>query len=125
MSDLDSMSDEADAPRRTEQRDSMMLHATLRRAHDSYESPVRIRNLSAGGMMAECELPLARGEEVEVRLKNVGAVKATVAWSVDGRIGIAFDAPIDRLRARRPVAAAPVRTKPQMPQSRRPGLRLG
>ena len=73
--------------------------------------------------MAECDVPLDRDEVVEVALRNVGTVKATVAWSVDGRIGVAFDAPIDRLRARRPVAATVARTKPQVPQSRRPGLR--
>jgi hypothetical protein len=105
------------------QRDSLLLHATLRRREDADDAPVRIRNLSAGGMMAECELLLARGEIVEVSLRNVGVVKGVVAWSVDGRIGVAFDTPVDRLRARRPVAVAPVRGKPLAPQSRRPGLR--
>ena len=108
---------------RTGQRDSMLMHATLCRRQDSEGSPIRIRNLSAGGMMAECEVALERDEVVEVSLRNVGTVKATVAWSVDGRIGVAFDAPIDRLRARRPVAATAVRPKSQAPQSRRPGLR--
>lgn len=108
---------------RSDQRDSMLLHATLRRCQDGDAAPVRIRNLSAGGMMAECDLLLDRGDAVEVSLRNVGIVKAIVAWSVDGRIGVAFDAPIDRLRARRPVAETPARTTLQAPQSRRPGLR--
>jgi hypothetical protein len=114
-----------DRAQRVEQRDSMLLHATLRRAADASGTPIRIRNLSAGGMMAECSLPLARGEAVEINLRNVGAVRAAIAWAVDGRIGGAFDAPIDRLRARRPVPVAPLpRTKPKPPQSRRPGLRI-
>ena len=125
MSDQETTGAEPSAAQRGSQRDSLLLHATLRRLPDTQGGPVRIRNLSAGGMMAECDLALARGETVEVTLRNVGVVRATVAWSVDGRIGVAFDAPIDRLRARRPVATTGPRAKPQAPQSRRPGLRAG
>ena len=121
----DQSSDEAGlaANPREGQRDSMLMHATLRRRQDATGSPIRIRNLSAGGMMAECDVLLDRDEVVEVSLRNVGTIKATVAWSVDGRIGVAFDASIDRLRARRPVPATVARPKSQTPQSRRPGLR--
>lgn len=121
--------DEA-AGERSQPRDSMLLHATVRRAGaDETDAetgaPIRIRNLSAGGLMGEADLALARGEHVEVMLRNVGAVPGIVAWSVDGKVGIAFTTPVDRLRVRRAVTINPDRPTPMTPQSRRPGLRTG
>lgn len=91
----------ADA-KRGDGRDSMLLKAILR-FQTSREDEVRIRNLSAGGLMAEAPIPVARGEKVEVNLRNIGWISGSVAWVSEGRLGIAFDHPIDPAIARKPV----------------------
>ena len=91
----------ADA-KRGDGRDSMLLKAILR-FQTSREDEVRIRNLSAGGLMAEAPMPVARGEKVEVNLRNIGWISGSVAWVSEGRLGIAFDHPIDPAEARKPV----------------------
>jgi PilZ domain len=64
---------------------------------------VRIKNLSAGGLMAETPIRVARGEKVEINLRNVGWISGNVAWITEGRMGIAFDHPIDPMIVRKPV----------------------
>lgn len=89
------------ASQRNAARDSLFLAATLR--IDSVEVPVRVRNLSAGGLMAEYSDHTAAGTPVEINVRGVGWTRGRIAWSTDGRIGIAFDRPIDPLLARKPV----------------------
>jgi hypothetical protein len=97
---------EADAKARNAARDSMMLQAPLRRVNSPVHRPVtlRIRNLSAGGMMAECSEPLGTGEQVVMELRGIGEVTGRVAWCHNGRTGISFDTPIDPRLTRKPVA---------------------
>jgi hypothetical protein len=56
---------------------------------------VVVRNISSGGMMAVCDVPVAIGDRVEAKIEKVGDVSGRVAWAVSPRIGIAFDAPLD------------------------------
>lgn len=86
-------------------RDSLFLFAEL--AFDGRVGLVRakVRNLSAGGMMAESGVAAGRGERITVRLRNIGEVKGTVAWVHGNRFGIAFDCEIDPQLARAPVSA--------------------
>ena len=97
--------------RRVSARDSMFLGATIRRKTDSEEElvPVRVRNLSAVGLMADYEREAEPGEPVVVTLRGIGKVPGMVAWVRQGQIGIAFDEDVDPLLARRPVSgqAAP------------------
>jgi PilZ domain len=67
---------------------------------------VRIRNLSAGGLMAEAPLRVARGELVEINLRSIGWISGHVAWATEGRLGIAFDHPINPKDARKPVSTS-------------------
>ena len=99
---------EAAAKARNAARDSMMLQAPLHRVGSAAQGAVtlRIRNLSAGGLMADCGEPLVSGEQVVMDLRGIGEVTGSVAWSHDGRVGISFDSPIDPRQARKPVAAA-------------------
>lgn len=94
--------------RRTSNRDSLFLSATVRRRCDSDAEliPVRIRNLSAIGVMAEYTHEVAPDEPVIVTVRGIGPVPGKVAWIKRGRIGIAFDAEIDPLLARKPVAGS-------------------
>lgn len=89
-----------DAPRG---RDSLLLAADLRVGEAARTIKVRIRNLSAGGLMAELPEPIANDQPVEVEVRGLGWVRGRVAWQTEGRAGIAFDRDIDPQRARKPV----------------------
>jgi hypothetical protein len=84
-------------------RDSLFLNANLRRAGDARVLPVRVRNLSAGGLMAELAEPFDADAAVEVEVRGIGWISGRIAWHTEGRTGIAFDRPIDPQRARKPV----------------------
>ncbi len=112
---------------RGEPRDSMFLQATMRIADGAPPLTLRVRNLSAGGMMADCTAPLEQGQSVEIDLRNVGAVAGRIAWADGQKIGIAFDKRIDPQHARKPIgSAAGGSSLVKRPESkaRRPGLRL-
>jgi hypothetical protein len=103
--------------RRISARDSLFLAATIRRRTDSEQElvPVRIRNLSEEGLMADYDREAEPGEPVTVTLRGIGQVPGMVAWTEKGRIGVAFDEKVDPLLARRPLSQAapdPVQRRP-------------
>jgi hypothetical protein len=53
--------------------------------------------------MAELDEVLAIGTPVNMELRGVGQVSGRIAWQAEGRTGVAFDTPIDPLKARKPV----------------------
>lgn len=85
-------------------RDSLFLLAQVRVDGQEAVHRVKVRNLSAGGMMAEGEANVTRGSRVGVELRNIGWVEGTVAWKQDNRFGIAFVDEIDPRKARETVA---------------------
>ncbi|MHA6720289.1 PilZ domain-containing protein [Sphingomonas sp. RS6] len=102
------------AGQRSDVRDSLLLTAAFR-VHGADAGTVRVRNLSAGGLMAEYTGPMALRTPVAVEVRGVGWVSGKVAWAAEGRVGVAFDAPIDPKLARKPVgggAQTPVYVKP-------------
>lgn len=86
-------------------RDSLFLMAELRVDGIEGEHRVRVRNLSAGGLMAEGNVGPHIGETVWINLRNIGWIEGAVAWVQDNRFGVAFKEEIDPLRARSPVTA--------------------
>ena len=84
-------------------RDSLFLLAEIRLEGAESGQKVRVRNLSAGGMMAEGDIKVMRGARLQIELRNVGCVGGTVAWVQDNRFGIAFAEEIDPVRARAPL----------------------
>lgn len=86
-------------------RDSLFLLAQLRVDGQDQTSSVKVRNLSAGGMMAEGAANVARGQLVSIELRNLGWVQGSVAWKQENRFGIAFIEEIDPKTARAPVSA--------------------
>lgn len=103
------------ASQRNQVRDSLFLAATLRL--DKIEVQVRVRNLSAGGLMAEYADQVDSGTPVEINVRGVGWTRGQIAWSAEGRIGIRFDNPIDPMLARKPVGhgtSTPHFAKPQL-----------
>jgi len=87
-------------------RDSLLLTAQFRVGGGEAVS-VRVRNLSAGGLMAEYGSALDSGTPVEVEVRGVGWVSGKIAWSAEGRVGVAFDRDIDTMLARKPVGKGP------------------
>ena len=83
-------------------RDSLFLLAQLRVDGQDEVSRVKVRNLSAGRMMAEGEAKVMRGSMVSVELRNLGWIEGSVAWKQDNRFGIAFVAEIDPSVVRAP-----------------------
>lgn len=83
-------------------RDSLFLLAEVQLAGSASEYPVKVRNLSAGGMMAEGTVPVVPGSRLKVHLRNIGWIEGGVAWVQDDRFGIAFDDEIDPMSARTP-----------------------
>lgn len=83
-------------------RDSLFLLAEVQLAGSASEYPVKVRNLSAGGMMAEGTVPVVPGSRLKVHLRNIGWVDGGVAWVQDNRFGIAFDNEIDSVLVRAP-----------------------
>lgn len=88
---------------RAVERDSLFLMADLVFAADVPGARVKVRNLSAGGMMVEGDLGAKRGARVAVELRNIGRVTGVVVWVRSPKFGIAFEKEIDPKLARTPV----------------------
>jgi len=86
-------------------RDSLFLLAQVRVDGQDAVTRVKVRNLSAGGMMAEGDSKVVRGSLVAVELRNVGWVEGSVAWKQGDRFGIAFVDEIDPAVVRAPTDA--------------------
>jgi hypothetical protein len=86
-------------------RDSLFLMADMRVDGEQVEHRIKVRNLSAGGMMGEGRVRVGRGNLVRVNVRNIGWVKGTIAWVQDDRFGVAFAEEIDPKLARAPVAS--------------------
>ena len=91
------------AGQRNQKRDSLFLAARLS-VHGRRPIEIRVRNLSEGGLMIDSAPPMDMAAPVVIELRGVGDVPGKVAWYAEGRAGIAFDAPIDPVRVRKPVA---------------------
>lgn len=91
-------------PARSAPRDSLFLLTSLSTPEGAPLGKARIRNLSATGMMADCERAVPANVRVHLDLRGIGLVQGVVAWSREDKIGVAFDEPIDPQQARKPVA---------------------
>ncbi|WP_461158442.1 PilZ domain-containing protein [Sphingobium sp. TomMM35A] len=92
-------------PARSGPRDSLFLLTNLATEEGKPLGRARVRNLSATGLMADCERPVPADAAIVLDLRGVGRVSGRVVWSKDGKIGIAFDHEIDPALARKPVAS--------------------
>lgn len=101
-------------------RDSLFLLANVRLVGDSTAHRVKVRNLSAGGMMAEGDVKVTRGTLLEVELRNIGWISGSVAWKQDDRFGIAFIDEIDPKLVRAPAGEPGEQAPPRF--TRTPGV---
>ncbi len=85
-------------PRPEERRDDPRALSTLRVAKlteaSGREQLIRLRNVSAGGLMAEIGHPLVVGECVALELSSQ-KIPATAVWTRDGTVGLKFDESVD------------------------------
>lgn len=89
-------------PQRRDERDSLFLLARIKHEDgDGDSSTVRVRNVSSGGLMADASDDYRPGARVEVTLDGIGVVAGTIAWAEAGRVGVAFDHPVDKALARK------------------------
>jgi hypothetical protein len=85
----------SDSDNRNISRNSLFILAEVRLDGQADEHRVKVRNLSAGGIMVEGPLKVTRGARVSVNLRNVGWVEGTVAWVQENRFGVAFADDVD------------------------------
>jgi hypothetical protein len=95
-------------------RDSLFVMADLRLPESEETHRIKVRNLSAGGMMGEGPVRVARGDRVEISIRNIGWVEGSIAWVQEDRFGVAFRDEIDPKVARAQVTKA----NPVLPQHR-------
>ena len=108
---------------RTRKRDSLFLSARLTLGADPAVHHVRVRNLSAEGLMAELERAVEPGTPVSLEIRGLGTLTGSVAWYTLGRVGVRLDRPIDPTRARKPVGVGkgtPEFARPMVVPARRP-----
>ncbi len=86
-------------------RDSLFVMADLRLDGSEETLRIKMRNLSAGGMMGDGTVRLTRGTVVWVEIRNIGWVEGSIAWVQDNRFGVAFREEIDPKLARAPLPA--------------------
>lgn len=95
---------DTDGGKRQQSRDSLFLTAQIRLDGETVLREVRVRNLSAGGLMVELDEFPDVGTPVMIRLDGIGEVDGKIAWCTEGRMGIALDALIDPDKVHRPSA---------------------
>ncbi|MDR6147002.1 hypothetical protein QE363_002795 [Sphingomonas sp. SORGH_AS870] len=115
--------DELDEGHRNGRRDSLLLMAAMTLGDDPVTREVRVRNISEGGLMAELPVAVEIGTPIQFDLRGIGLVAGRVAWCTQGRVGVAFDRPIDPKLVRKPVGggtSTPEYAKPNMAGRTRP-----
>lgn len=75
---------------------AVMLAGTIKlQASRRDGMPIRVRDISASGLMGECGYPTRIGDLVEVEIPRFGRITGRVRWGAMGRVGIQFDEAID------------------------------
>jgi hypothetical protein len=80
--------------RRTDERLIAMLRVAKLKDHQDREQLIRVRNVSAGGLMAEVGHPVNVDDVVNIELSSQN-IRSTVVWIREGTAGFKFDQDID------------------------------
>ena len=116
-------------PRPCERRDDERVLPVLRVAKlvtPSGDQLIRVRNLSAGGLMAEASQPCSVGDKVSVEF-STQRIPSTVVWTRKGMLGVKFDQDVDLgelLAGRKPRHGFRMRP-PRLDVTCRASLRVG
>ena len=100
-------------------RDSLFLKGRVICRRTGHGFDVIVRNLSAGGLLADSDQLPAVGDALLITLRSVGEVPGRVVWVREGRFGMAFDVAIDPAAARRPVRVKATKAAASPPPPRR------
>lgn len=84
-----------DATRRGAARHSFFLLANILDEQESVAGRLRVRNLSATGLMGDTELALERGSHWTVELRGIGQVRGHIVWAREGKVGMVFESPVN------------------------------
>ncbi len=76
--------------RRQDARENLTLMADIRIVGRDGDHRIKVRNLSAGGMMGEGPVEVTRGMTVAVQFPNVGWAEGSIMWVQADRFGVAF-----------------------------------
>jgi hypothetical protein len=82
------------AERRTDERMSAMLRVAKLTNASGEQQLIKVRNLSAGGLMAIVNHEQQVGDQLHVELSSQ-KIPASVVWTRDDRIGLKFDQNVD------------------------------
>jgi hypothetical protein len=82
------------AERRIDERLIAMLRVAKLTDDQQREQLIRVRNVSAGGLMAEIGHPVTVGDAVQIELSSQ-SVPSTVVWTREGTAGFKFEQNID------------------------------
>ena len=99
----DKAADGAQEQVRKKGRDSLFMQGVLHIPGFDQPVTVRVRNLAAGGLMADYAIALEKDAPLQIELRNVGVINGRVAWTSPNQFGMAFDKEIDPQAVRRPV----------------------
>ena len=80
--------------RRSDDRVAAMLRVGKLTNSSGVQQLIKVRNLSAGGLMAICSQPPSPGEQVHVELSSQ-KIPSTVVWTRDDTMGLKFDQNVD------------------------------
>ena len=81
------MADDTDDTR-TARRSTVMLAGSI--VYNRQRFPCRVRNISAGGLRVQIDVPLAPGTPVHAELPRFGRFPAVVAWVKGRMMGLVF-----------------------------------
>lgn len=56
-----------------------------------HEFKCMLFDVSLGGVRLKLDLPLARGAQVKIKIKSFSKIISTVAWEIDGFLGLEFN----------------------------------
>ncbi len=99
-----------DSDRRTSARIGMLLLATIKFDDMLPSTTSRVLDLSSGGIRTTLPIKLKRGHPVKVILKGAGELRAKIAWTRGGEVGIKFDTRINTDTVVQALTGAPAAT---------------
>lgn len=85
--------------RRSLDRENLIQLAEAQVGRDPAHHRIKVRNLSARGLMGEGPLQVSSGTRLVLTLPEIGQVAGTVVWVQEPRFGVAFDDVIEVLDA--------------------------
>ena len=80
------------SPKASARAERRKLMLEVRGAHaGAADLPVKVHNISATGLLIECDAPLAINDRIDIDLPHAGLVSATLVWVSGQMFGCQFD----------------------------------